>query len=97
MSKAENKIALITGATSGIGKAFAYRFADLGYNLVITGRREDIISSIAKEISTEYGVSVEVLIVELSNQLDLTRLVQKVKSISNLKVLVNNAVLRWNG
>jgi short-subunit dehydrogenase len=97
MNKAENKTAIITGATSGIGKAFAYRFADLGYDLVITGRREDIISSIAKEISTKYGVSVEVLIVELSNKSDLTKLVQKVKSINKLEVLVNNAGFATRG
>ncbi|MHA1996114.1 MAG: SDR family NAD(P)-dependent oxidoreductase [Candidatus Hodarchaeales archaeon] len=97
MNKIENKSALITGATSGIGKAFAYRFADLGYDLVITGRRDEIIRSIAKEISTEYGVSVEVLIVELSNPTDLTRVVQKATSLSNLEVLVNNAGFATRG
>jgi short-subunit dehydrogenase len=97
MNEIQNKTALITGATSGIGRAFAYRLADLGYNLVITGRRESIIHSIATKISTDYEVSVEVLIVELSNQSDLNRLVEKVKNIDNLDVLVNNAGFATRG
>ena len=36
-----NKIAFITGATSGIGKACAVKFADYNFNIIITGRRKD--------------------------------------------------------
>ncbi len=97
MSETEIKTALITGATSGIGKAFAYLFAKAGYNLVITGRREKIIQPIAEKIAKKYGVSVEVLIIELSNQLDLDELVQNIKEINDLEVLVNNAGFATRG
>ncbi len=97
MSETKTKTALITGATSGIGKAFAYFFAKAGYNLVITGRRENIIQPIAEKLEKKYGVSVEVLIIELSNQLDLDELVQKTKEIKELEVLVNNAGFATRG
>ena len=45
-----NKTALITGATSGIGKATAYEFAKHGINLILCGRREERLESIKKEL-----------------------------------------------
>lgn len=91
MPEPKTKTALITGATSGIGKVFAYYFAKAGYDLVITGRREKIIHTLAEKISKKYHVSVEVFIIEISNPLELDELVQKVKEIRELEVLVNNA------
>ena len=44
------KIALITGATSGIGEACARRFADGGYDLIITGRRAEKLAAIKEDI-----------------------------------------------
>ena len=52
------KTALITGTTSGFGKAFAFRLAQLGYNLIITGRREDRLLEVASEIRHNYVVEV---------------------------------------
>jgi short-subunit dehydrogenase len=83
--------ALITGATSGIGAAFAKRLARDGYDLVITGRREEKIRHLADEISSSYSVRVEVVIAELSNPLEAERLAGKIRSTGNLEVLVNNA------
>lgn len=85
---------LITGASSGIGKACAYRFAQSGDNLIITGRRYDLLSTIAKDISSQYHVNC------IAIQMD----VQKVTSVSNaidsipiafhpIDILINNAGL----
>ena len=50
------KIALVTGATSGIGEAVAILMAKEGYKLIITGRREDRLQKLASELKTEYVV-----------------------------------------
>lgn len=83
--------ALITGASRGIGEAYAYRFAQLGYNLILTGRAEDLLHDIAIRISQQYKVEVETLTVELSNDQDLESLTFKIRECTDLHVLVNNA------
>ena len=85
------KFALITGATSGIGKVFAQRYAARGYDLLITGRREEKIRAVAAGITSRYGVDVEVVIAELSNPEDVTGLADRVRDTNNLYVLINNA------
>lgn len=85
------KTALITGATSGIGAAFANKFASLHYDLVITGRRQDKLETFADEIRKKHNVNVEVIQIELSDDHALEQLIEKVKSIKNLEILINNA------
>ncbi len=85
------KLAIITGATSGIGKEFARCFARQGYDLLITGRRKDVITRVADEISTAYGVKVNVVIADLSVKKDVTALLQVVGMHHHIEVLVNNA------
>ena len=53
-------LAVITGATSGLGAAYAEYFAADGYDLVITGRREALINANAERLRAEYGVKVKV-------------------------------------
>ena len=45
-----NKTIMITGATTGFGKAIAVRFAENGYNIIITGRRKDLLDKLDKEL-----------------------------------------------
>ncbi|MBN2274582.1 MAG: SDR family NAD(P)-dependent oxidoreductase [Bacteroidales bacterium] len=85
------KIVIITGATSGIGKAFAHHFARQGYDLLITGRRRSIINSVAHEIRREYGVQVKVVIADLAVKEDLSSFLQIIDRQRNIEVLVNNA------
>jgi len=91
VNSVERKTACITGATSGIGAAFARKFAKQGYDLVITGRRKEKIESLAKSLSTECNINVEVIIIELSDDKELKLLIDKLKGIENLEILVNNA------
>ena len=87
----QNKTALITGATSGIGAAFAHNFASQDYNLIITGRRADKINNLAQELQNKYNVGVEVIIIDLTDDASLADLVQKVKTQTDLTALINNA------
>ncbi|NJK98504.1 MAG: SDR family NAD(P)-dependent oxidoreductase [Bacteroidales bacterium] len=82
--------ALITGASSGIGEAFATKFAQLGYDLILTGRRMELLNSIAVRLNDQYKIMVEVVRVDLESEHDLDQLVLKIKETNHLEVLVNN-------
>jgi len=56
-----NKIVLITGATSGIGKATSAKFAKQGYNLILTGRRLSILEDLKKKYKRKYAIKVKIL------------------------------------
>ena len=90
MTTKEKKIALITGATSGIGEEYARRFAREGYDLIITGRREAIIKALADELSRENNVKVEVVLIELSDTEEVESFLERIKD-KDIDVLVNNA------
>ena len=62
-----NKIALITGATSGIGKATATKLAEIGYNIIITGRRGDRLAALENELKAK-GIKVLALQFDVRNQ-----------------------------
>ncbi len=88
------KIALITGATSGIGKANAYKFAENGYHLILTGRRKKRLKNIKEDIENKLGVKVKILVFDIrifeQVKASLKALPKKWQSID---VLVNNAGL----
>ena len=56
----ENKVVLITGASSGLGKALAYEFAKNGANVILLARRFEIISSIAKDLTSNFNKCIAV-------------------------------------
>jgi short-subunit dehydrogenase len=85
------KTAVITGASSGIGKAFALHFAEKGYDLIITGRRIEKLTAVANQIQEQFGVLVETILVELSEVKEALKLFNLIKSKENIFVLVNNA------
>ena len=58
MNKLQDKLAFVTGASSGIGKAVSEQLAENGVNLIITARRKDRIESLAKDLEKRYGVNV---------------------------------------
>ena len=86
-------VVLITGATSGIGEACAWRFAEAGCKLVLTGRRTERLDSLKVSIEAKYqGVSVTVVTMDVT---DLERVAALPGALLPLEVdiLVNNAGL----
>lgn len=83
--------ALVTGASSGIGAAFARALAREGYDLILTARREDRLKALADEIQAQSLVRVEVLVADLDNPADLAVLEQRIRAKEQLDILVNNA------
>lgn len=84
------KLALITGATSGLGLSYAKYFAREGYDLIITGRRQEVIEKNADALKKQYNVDVLVVIIDLSSKEGVDFLLNSIKD-REISVLVNNA------
>lgn len=91
MSESFRPKALITGASSGIGAAFARELASRGYDLIITGRRVEEINTIAEHIRNDYNAAVEVHILDFSNKNRFNEFLKTVKKDKHIRVLINNA------
>jgi len=89
---------LVTGASAGLGVAFAERFAGQGRNLVLVARREERLVALAKRLRAEYGVEAEVIAMDLGQHDSAERLRAEIEN-RGLSVggLVNNAAFGWVG
>jgi NADP-dependent 3-hydroxy acid dehydrogenase YdfG len=88
------KTALITGATSGIGKATAFAFAEKGIRLILTGRRADRLNEIADSIKQKYAVETLVLEFDVRNRQETETAVNSIPDgFKSIDILVNNAGL----
>ncbi len=84
--------ALVTGGTSGIGKAFATELAERGYDLVLVARDESRLAQIAVEMREQFGVVVETLRADLAVRNDLDPIIGRLTDPQRpIEVLVNNA------
>lgn len=89
-----SKIALITGATAGIGEACAHVFARERYDLVLTGRRTDRLEKLAKQLKSEYNVEVAVSTFDVRNREEVIKNLEELPSEwKSVNVLINNAGL----
>jgi len=87
------KIVLITGATSGIGEACARKFAQGGYDVIITGRRAQLLANLKKELEAE-GVRVLALAFDVRNRNAATAAINSLPlEWHQIDVLINNAGL----
>jgi NADP-dependent 3-hydroxy acid dehydrogenase YdfG len=89
----ENRIVLITGASSGIGAACARKFASNGYNLILTGRREDRLDELKNELAKK-GVKILSLVFDIQDRKAVEDTFNQLPDEwRNIDILVNNAGL----
>jgi len=88
------KTIMITGATSGFGKAIAVQFATHGYNIVATGRRHDRLVQLQQELEAAHNITVTTLCFDIRDKKQVADAVQSLKkNHRNVDILVNNAGL----
>ncbi len=89
-----DKIILVTGATSGFGKAIAEKFASQGWNCIITGRRKERLDELASSLIDNYAVKVLALHFDIQNREAVFAAIQNLPAAwQSVDVLVNNAGL----
>jgi uncharacterized protein len=92
MTKTQSKgIALITGASTGIGAIYADRLAKRGHDLILVARNGERLASLARRIAIDTGRKVEILKADLTSPADLGRVEDMLRSNAGISVLVNNA------
>jgi len=92
MESDSKRTALITGASSGIGKAFAEHFAKEGWDLVITARRKDRLDRLSEDLNKRCGTQAAVIVADLSDPESPDRVYNEIQSKGiQIDGLVNNA------
>lgn len=85
-------VALVTGASSGIGRAFAEQLAADGSHLIVVARRRDRLEELAGELRAAHGVTVDVVVADVTDREQLAALEERLRTGSpSVDLLVNNA------
>jgi len=92
MLSIKEKVALITGASKGIGLATAEKFAQEGANLILLARSETLLKQTADTLESKYSVKVLPVSADLTNQEDVEKVFELIrKNFNKLDILINNA------
>ena len=85
-------IALVTGASSGIGRDMARYLNDLGYDLIITARNKEKLEELKKELNQKNDRNIDIIVKDLSKTEECKALYRQVKeTYKNIDILINNA------
>jgi len=89
-----NKLAMITGATAGIGEATAHLYAQNGYDLIITGRRDNLLQTLKNKLENQYGIEVLTLCFDVRDKEAVNNSISNLEDKwRNIGILINNAGL----
>ncbi len=88
----QNKLAIITGASRGVGKAAAINFAKLGFDVALLAKNKDLLQTTAKEIKAKYQVNAGVFSIDISNQKEVKNCINYIlEHHHSIDILFNNA------
>jgi short-subunit dehydrogenase len=90
VARGERPLALVTGASAGIGATFVRALAARGHDAILVARRRDRLEALAREVESRHGTRTEVLPADLAAEADLKRVEGRIASVK-LDLLVNNA------
>lgn len=94
MLSSEMEKALVTGASSGIGREIARVLGEQGCNLVITARRQVELQALAEELTEKHAIDVKVVVADLSEQIGVENVIRETGEVD---ILVNNAGFGFHG
>jgi short-subunit dehydrogenase len=90
-------VALITGASTGIGAVYANRLAHRGYDLILVARDLNRLNELAARLRADGGVQVETIKADLNDRADLLKVEQRLRADEQISMLVNNAGMSVSG
>jgi len=90
-SPAQKSLAVVTGASSGLGMNFARQLAATGCDLMLIARRKEVLDSLKVELETQYSISVESVQADLSKLDDIRMVEEKIQNSPRVLYMVNNA------
>jgi len=91
LNNSSRGVALITGASTGIGAVYADRLAKRGYDLILVARNAGKLRELAQRLESATGRSVETLVADLNNKSDLGRVAGRLATDTHITMLVSNA------
>jgi short-subunit dehydrogenase len=94
----KGKVSLVTGASSGIGKAYARELAAKGSHVIVVARSKNKLEALAKELSAKYGIKAYALACDLSKPGAASQLAEQIAALGlNVSILINNAGFGTHG
>lgn len=94
---ASSRVAVVTGASSGIGEVFAHRLAAEHHELMLVARRNDELNRLANQLREQYGVTTHPIQADLACSRDVDALVKRLGEMPAISFLVNNAGFGYMG